>query len=291
MNEIISGIAYSKPKVALLQEAGIGTAEIAARTCYDSFDLSENECVKDFNKDPHIGLISSVNSISHSELLDTLAWTHFHHSILEHASLTYLIRGTSRGVLQEIVRHRIASYSVRSTRYTMSSIINAFVASWADSNTDAKEWFIDKLLTFDLFITSDIEYNKLEISSIFDKLNYQLDITPKTGSIDEPYDFFKVAVAKSSLYLLDESRTCDRMFEALELGKKKRNVGDAFKHIVTDNWKVDMVATFNLRSLKNFFELRDSGAAWFQIRWLAQAMKEVTTSKYLDLIIKRNKNV
>jgi len=294
MNEIISGIAYSKPKVALLQEAGIGTAEIAARTCYDSFDLSENECVKDFNKDPHIGLISSVNSINHSELLDTLAWTHFHHSILEHASLTYLIRGTSRGVLQEIVRHRIASYSVRSTRYTMSSIINAFVASLADPNTDAKEWFIDKLLTFDLFITSDIEYNKLEISSIFDKLNYQLDITSKIGPITEPYepyDFFKVAVAKSSLYLLNEYMTCDQMFEALELGKKKRNVGDAFKHIVTDNWKVDMVATFNLRSLKNFFELRDSGAAWFQIRWLAQAMKEVTPSKYLDLIIKKDSNV
>jgi len=64
-------------------------------------------------------------------------------------------------------------------------------------------------------------------------------------------------------------------------------VGDAFKHIVTDNWKVDMVVTFNLRSLKNYFDLRDSGGAWFQIRWLAQAMKEATPEKYLKLIVKK----
>ncbi|HFB54019.1 MAG TPA: FAD-dependent thymidylate synthase, partial [Sulfurimonas autotrophica] len=77
------------------------------------------------------------------------------------------------------------------------------------------------------------------------------------------------------------------LYEALQNGKKKRNVGDAFKHIVTDNWKVDMVVTFNLRSLKNYFTLRESGAAYFQIRWLAQEMMKVTPKKYLDLIIKQ----
>jgi len=51
--------------------------------------------------------------------------------------------------------------------------------------------------------------------------------------------------------------------------------------------KVDMVVTFNLRSLKNYFVLRDSGAAYFQIRWLAQEMMKVTPQKYLDLIIKK----
>ena len=80
------------------------------------------------------------------------------------------------------------------------------------------------------------------------------------------------------------------LFEKLQEGKKKRNVGDKFKHIVSDNWKVDMVATFNIRSLKNYFDLRDSGAAWFQIQWLAQAMKEVTPVKYLKLIDKEYRN-
>jgi thymidylate synthase (FAD) len=44
-------IEYEKPKVALLQQSGLGVAEIAARTCYDSFENSENECVKNAMND------------------------------------------------------------------------------------------------------------------------------------------------------------------------------------------------------------------------------------------------
>jgi thymidylate synthase (FAD) len=88
--------------------------------------------------------------------------------------------------------------------------------------------------------------------------------------------------------LLEEfPNNAQALFEALQEGKKKRNVGDAFKHIISDNVKVDMVVTFNLRSLKNYFTLRDSGAAFFQIRWLAQEMMRVTPQKYLDLIVKK----
>ena len=47
--------------------------------------------------------------------------------------------------------------------------------------------------------------------------------------------------------------------------------------------------TINLRSLKNFFTLRDSASAYFQIQWLAQEMKKVTPDKYLDLIVKKPK--
>jgi len=105
-------------------------------------------------------------------------------------------------------------------------------------------------------------------------------------------NFLTDAVAKSSLIFVEEFQgESQKLFEALESGKKKRNVGDGFKHIVTDNWKVDMVITFNIRSLKNYFDLRDSGAAWFQIQWLAQKMKEVTPLKYLKLISKEHKNI
>jgi len=187
-----------------------------------------------------------------------------------------LIRGTSRAVLQEHARHRIQAISVRSTRYTMSSVINAFTAS---QTTNDKDFFIDKVLGFDMFVTTDEEYNKIEISAIYDKLKYQASILE---------NFNEIAVAKSSLGFLEEFKgNPQALFEALEAGKKKRNVGDAFKHVISDNVKVDMVVTFNLRSLKNYFTLRDSGSAFFQIRWLAQEMMRKTPSKYLDLIIKR----
>lgn len=271
------GMNYSKPKVILLQDTGIGVAESAARTCYDSFANSENSVIKELEfKMPDDVMCDEINAIDDSELLDDLAWTYFHHSILEHANLSFLIRGTSRGVLQEHARHRIQAISVRSTRYTMSGIINAFVASLHGGE---KKFFIDKVMAFDMFVTCDKVYNSLEIGAMYDKLEYQSK---------KVQDFYAISVAKSSLVFLEEFKgNSQELYDALQAGKKKRNVGDAFKHIVTDNVKVDMVVTFNLRSLKNYFSLRESGAAFFQIRWLAQEMMRVTPQKYLDLIIKK----
>jgi len=275
--EEMYGIKYSRPEVVLLQETGIGVAETAARTCYDSFSNSENDVVKELESIlPDAQMCESLNNIEESQLLDDLAWTYFHHSILEHANLSYLIRGTSRGVLQEHARHRIQAISVRSTRYTMSSLINAFVASKQGGD---KEFFIEKVLAFDMFVTADEAYNRLEIAGMYEKLDFQSK---------QVANFYELAVAKSSLALLEEFQNKPQeLYDALQAGKKKRNVGDAFKHIITDNVKVDMVVTFNLRSLKNYLTLRDSGAAYFQIRWLAQEMMKVTPQKYLDLIIKK----
>lgn len=269
-------IEYERPKVTLLQQSGLGVAEIAARTCYDSFENSENECVKNAMNDLDT---DAVNNIDDSDLLSNLAWVHHHHSIIEHATLSYLVQGTSRGVLQEHARHRLQAISVRSTRYTMSSVINAFVASL--ESEDGFTFFLATLLTLDLFVVTDKEYLAIEIRAIYDKFMFQYK---------KDNDFINNAVAKSSIPFIGENKgDAEKLYSALESGKKKRNVGDAFKHIVSDNWKVDMVVTFNIRSLKNYFDLRDSGAAWFQIQWLAEEMKSVTPVKYLKLIDKKYK--
>ena len=270
-------IEYEKPKVSLLQNSGLGVAEIAARTCYDSFENSENTCVKNAMQDLDT---DAINNIEDSNLLSNLAWVHHHHSIIEHATLSFLVQGTSRGVLQEHARHRLQAISVRSTRYTMSSVINAFTASL--ESKDGFSFFLKTLLPLNLFVITDEEYLTIEIRAIYDKFVFQKKRDPQ---------YIQNAVAKSSLPFLDMHKNePETLYQALESGKKKRNVGDGFKHIVTDNWKVDMVVTFNIRSLKNYFDLRDSGAAWFQIQWLARAMKEVTPVKYLKLIDKEYKN-
>ena len=273
-------IEYEKPKVTLLQDSGVGVAEIAARTCYDSFENSENECVK--NAMTALDM-DAINNIEDSDLLSNLAWVHHHHSIIEHATLSFLVEGTSRGVLQEHARHRLQAISVRSTRYTMSSVINAFVASitLGIESEASFSFFLEKLLGLNLFVIVDQEYLAIEIRAIYDKFVFQYKRNP---------DFLVGAVAKSSLPFVQELQgDAEALFEALQNGKKKRNVGDGFKHIVSDNWKVDMVVTFNIRSLKNYFDLRDSGAAWFQIQWLAEQMKAVTPVKYLRLISKEHK--
>jgi len=163
----------------------------------------------------------------------------------------------------------------------MSSVINAFVASLESEN--GFDFFLEKLLAFNLFVVTDPKYLAIEIKAIYDKLQFQYE---------RDSDFISNAIAKSSLPLIKECKgDAQTLFEAFQMGKKKRNVGDGFKHIVSDNWKVDMVVTFNIRSLKNYFDLRDSGAAWFQIQWLAEEMKKATPKKYLKLIDKQYRNV
>jgi thymidylate synthase (FAD) len=283
-----AGITYKAPEVILLQDTGLGVPELAARTCYDSFENSENDCIRTFHNGGVDTNIDLVNNIESSELLGDLAWTYFHHSILEHTNLSFLVKGTSRGVLQEHARHRIQAISVRSTRYTMSSVINAYIATFADHRTITglrRRYFINKILEFDMFVTNSKNYNELEAGSMFDKLDYQYNEIGREAFIEASLSKSSISVVQISL----QSNTFENLFQLLQAGKKKRNVGDAFKHIVTDNWKVDMVVTFNLRSLKNYFDLRDSGAAYFQIRNLAKAMKAATPEKYLKLIDKSSR--
>lgn len=290
----IDGIKYTKPSVYLLQDNGIGVAEIAARTCYDSFELSENDFVKDFP----VALESAkfadgefedykkkLNKTEESDLLDRLAWAYHHHSILEHAVVSFYIEGTSRGVLQEHARHRIQAISVRSTRYTMSDLINAFIATKLLGYDASKDKFVELIEKLDMFVTADKEYNRIEIECIYDKLVYQLN----TIGIEE---FVNISMSKENIASFKEfdGFSPDELYKILQDGKKKRNVGDAFKHIVSDNWKTDLVVTFNIRSLKNYFDLRDSGAAYEQIKWLAEDMKLQTPLKYLKLIDKKYKN-
>lgn len=290
-----NGIEYSLPNVFKLQDSGIGVPEVAARTCYDSFHNSENSLIEDFpiavesymlepddfNWEEYTG---KVNELDESGLLHDLAWAYHHHSILEHSTISYYIQGTSRGVLQEHARHRIQAISVRSTRYTMSDILYAFIIEkkFNISNSVASDWFHEIINDLDIFVTTEREYNKLQIEDIFKKLSYHYK---KIGS-DE---FIKLSLSKDNIENLTKYDDADDLLEALSKGKKKRNAGDSFKHIVNDNWKVDMVVTFNLRSLKNYFGLRDSGAAWFQIQWLADEMKNQTPTKYMKLIDKKFK--
>lgn len=269
--ELYEGILYKLPKVTILQQSPLLVAEYAGRVCYNSFENSEHEVIR--NKD------TSNLEAEHSVLMDSLSWVHHHESVMEHLSISFLIEGTYRGVLQEIVRSRMASYSVQSTRYTGQSIINAFIASNAHQVIDKRAAFEELALTLNMFVVCG-ESELIEISSIYSKLYSQLT----TLGMDTFYELALSKDARTNGALLETTHTA--MFKSLEASKAKRNVLDPFKHIVTDMWTTDLVMTMNLRSLKGFLKQRDSGAAYKGIQWLAKAMKEATPSKYLDLIIK-----
>lgn len=88
-------------EITLIHATPLIVCSNAIRTCYQSFDKSDNGGDKD--KD----LINRVGNV------------YSHSSTLEHLSFTFYIKGISRACLQELARHRMASFSVKSTRYTL----------------------------------------------------------------------------------------------------------------------------------------------------------------------------
>jgi thymidylate synthase (FAD) len=289
INYIHDGIEYTEPSVTLISNSGIGISEFAARTCYDSFDKSEHNSIKnldtmlsnDIELDHLDETLVDIKNIKDSDLLDKLAWTHFHYSILEHTSLSFSIKNMSRGVLQELARHRLASYSVRSTRYTMSALLNIFISVLHKIDSDIQEEkFIELSKDLHLLVVKS-EAERIELKQIWEKLSSQANILG-IDSITE-----KIIPKK----LLEEFLSTPDLSSSISLLNTiaKRNVGDSFKWIVTDNWSCDLVFTINIRSLKNFLELRLSGAAFFQIQKLAHLVALQTPKEALSLIMKSDK--
>jgi len=92
------------------------------------------------------------------ERIDRVANKHKHSSTIEHLYYNFDIDGVSRALLQELARHRISSFSVKSTRYTLKelkkeySFIRDEYGSYSDKDIKRASKYI--LLTGDEFIDS-----------------------------------------------------------------------------------------------------------------------------------------
>ncbi len=91
-------------KVTLMHNTPLDVCAHAIRTCWQSFDKSDKGGEKD------------------KALIDRVGNKYKHSSTLEHLVYTFYIQGISRALLQELARHRMASLSVKSTRYTLKEL-------------------------------------------------------------------------------------------------------------------------------------------------------------------------
>ncbi|MCH9812748.1 MAG: FAD-dependent thymidylate synthase [Epsilonproteobacteria bacterium] len=91
-------------KVTLHHHTPLLVCSNAIRTCWQSFDKSDHGGEKD------------------RDLIDRVGNKFKHASTLEHLVYTFYIEGISRALLQELARHRMASLSVKSTRYTLKEL-------------------------------------------------------------------------------------------------------------------------------------------------------------------------
>lgn len=100
----------------------------AIRTCWDSHDKSdtipyEADYALDDMTDFHLdGKILECGP-KDKALIDRVGNKNKHSSTLEHLYYNFNIDGISRAVLQELARHRMASLSVKSTRYTLKELL------------------------------------------------------------------------------------------------------------------------------------------------------------------------
>ena len=91
-------------QVTLLNYTPLNICSHAIRTCWQSFEKGDKGGEKDI------------------ELIERVGNKFKHASTLEHLSYNFYIQGISRALLQELARHRVASLSVKSTRYTLKEL-------------------------------------------------------------------------------------------------------------------------------------------------------------------------
>jgi thymidylate synthase (FAD) len=96
--------------------------EEAGRTCYLSLDRITDESERSFIR-------SAIRN--------------GHHSILEHASATFRIRGASRAFTHQLVRHRLASFSQQSQRYVSETDFDYIIPPDILNNPEAASVFRD----------------------------------------------------------------------------------------------------------------------------------------------------
>ncbi|MCI9625264.1 MAG: FAD-dependent thymidylate synthase [Clostridia bacterium] len=156
-----------------------------------------------------------------------------HGSPLEHMSFTFGIEGVSRSFLAQITRHRIASYSVKSQRYVKEGQFEFVVPPEIAADKKANEIFLNAM-------RQDMEqYNALT-------------------------DILKAKHTETFLQQGMEQKEAERKAE-------KKAIEDA-RYVLPNSCETKMVATFNARSLLNFFAHRCCERAQWEIRDCAVQM-------------------
>lgn len=155
-----------------------------------------------------------------------------HETPFEQGTFTFVVKGVSRALLQELVRHRIQSLNVRSTRFTINKLVEDY------GYRDYNKYFV----SVDDFVDS---VNAMNVENVISQIRE----------------------------------------ESLENNVKN----DKIKYLFPETLKTQLISTMNLRSLSNFFKLRRSKAALWEIRELADKMYNLLDERVKDIIREINK--
>ena len=217
------------------------TVAMAAKLCYSKSDI---ETVRD-------GL-TEEKTASFLDMLSSLG----HQSPIEHASFTFGIEGISRACSHQLVRHRIASYSLQSQRYVDGSTFEYVTPPAIAENPELLEKY-NKALELEAKA-----YVEVRDALIVQSIKKYIEVNDSV---------------KSMLGDLSGKRDSDIILEFKNIDKKKfssfeKLANEDARFILPNACTTKIICTFNARSLLNFFEHRCCNRAQWEIRDVAQQM-------------------
>jgi len=218
--------------VELLHHTPLWVAARAIRTCWNSHHKSDSGMHNQSRPE-----IYGEAGPKDKDLIERVGNKNKHASTLEHLVYSFAISGISRAVLQELARHRIASLSVKSTRYTLKELKD----EPSFSVTEPKEGWLEAQTALGPKIYLDMERASHYIVLVGD-----------------------IAVDARSVVALENVR--NMLVEGAS--------NDVAKYALPEAFKTGLVWTVNARSLQNFLKLRTSRAALREIRELANEIFE-----------------
>ena len=213
-------------KVELLQHSNLKICAHAIRTCWQSFDKGDEGGEKD------------------KELIDRVGNKFKHASTLEHLTYTFYISGVSRALLQELARHRMASPSVKSTRYTLKELKNESSFTDGISMIELKERFTSK---------EEVYSDKHMV-----RASKYLVWTDELG-----VDFSSIVALENLRVMLLDGVSNDKA-----------------KYCLPESYKTELTWTINARSLQNVLSLRSTKAALWEIRDLATNLYDILPDEH-----------
>lgn len=220
----------------------------------------EVKLLRYFEGESIIGAVAKCrnNKNANMQLAENVVNVRHHDSITEHAVFQFDIDGISRLCLQELVRHRMASPTVKSTRYTLKPMI----AEINELLSVKGCWTEDELmgLAEKYFVNP---YNDPEESWDKDTVTRL-----KKSWLDDKFNVMKK--------LVEQKRIFDEIKEKGLNFPYKPN--DYIKYSMNESLRTELRLTINLRSLRNFINLRFNESAHFEIRHLAKLVKILVDS-------------
>jgi thymidylate synthase (FAD) len=184
--------------VKILDHTPLWVCAQAIRDCYDSHHLSDtteemregvfiDDSLVEYSRDDGYRsipnglddlIISKTEECGEKDkaLIHKVGVQNHHASTLEHLVYTFDIDGISRACLQELARHRIASYSVKSTRYTLRELKKeeSFIDGYVHKNIKRASKYV--------VLTDEPEVNQYIVESL-DRLRYLTTTTIKNDKI------------------------------------------------------------------------------------------------------------